>query len=356
MTTLTLPGLVDIHVHTRDPGQTHKEDWSTATAAALAGGFTTILAMPNTDPVVADAASLAVAATAARRGARCDYALYAGATIDNAGVVPGIAPHTAGLKMYLDQTFGDLRLDDLEAWWRHLETWPQDRPLVVHAERASLGAVLLMADWLGRPVHVCHLSRRDELLLVARARDRGMAVTCEVTPHHLFLDTGDAVALGSAAAVKPPLADPADRAFLWQHLDLVDCFATDHAPHAVAEKHGANPPPGFPGLETALPLLLTAVHDGLLDLDDVIARLDTHPRRIFGLPPTPDASVEIDPDQAWIIDPARLQSRCGWTPFAGRVVRGRVTRVVGHGREMFDGETVLAPPGSGRNLREEPAA
>lgn len=353
--TITLPGLIDIHVHTRDPGQTHKEDWDSATASAIAGGFTTILAMPNTDPVVADAATLAEAKAAARARARCDHALYAGATLANADTVGDLAHRVAGLKMYLDQTFGDLRLDDLEVWWRHLEAWPDHPPLVVHAERASLGAVLLMAGWLERPIHVCHLSRRDELLLVMRARERGVAVTCEVAPHHLFLDTSDADRLGAVAGVKPPLSPPHDRVFLWAHLDQIDCFATDHAPHTLAEKQGPNAPPGFPGLETIVPLLLTAVHDGLLDLDGLVARLHTNPRRIFGLPPTPDAIVEVDPDAAWTIDPARLHSRCGWSPFAGREVRGRVTRVTARGMEMFDGETVLAPPGWGHDVREETA-
>ena len=119
--TLRLPGLIDVHTHMRDPGQTHKEDWSTGTAAALAGGFTTVLAMPNTSPPLTDARLLDDTLAAAGRGARCDYGQYAAATDDNAGTVAALAPRTVGLKMYLNATFGDLRLADRGTWVRHLE-------------------------------------------------------------------------------------------------------------------------------------------------------------------------------------------------------------------------------------------
>jgi len=352
MTTIRLPGLVDVHVHTRDPGQTHKETWASATAAALAGGFTTILAMPNTRPAATDVASLAIALEAARAGARCDFALYLGATATNAAAVAALARRTAGLKLYLNHTFGDLRLPDLDTWWSHLSTWPATPPLVVHAEGPALAAVLLLAEWLDRPIHVCHVSRADEIRLIARARDRGIGVTCEVTPHHLFLDEAALARLGRRGEVRPVLADPTDRAALWEHLDVIDCFATDHAPHTAAEKDGEDPPPGFPGLETALPLLLGAIHDGSLTLDGLVARLSTNPRRIFGLP-EPDAVVEVDPDETWTISAAELQTACDWTPFEGKVVRGRVRRVEMRGATAYAEGKVLAMAGSGKHLRED---
>ena len=352
MTTLRLPGLVDVHVHTRDPGQTHKETWASATAAALAGGFTTVLAMPNTQPAVTDAASFETALGAARTGARCDYALFAGATAGNTATVAALAPRTAGLKMYLNHTFGDLGLPDLDAWWNHLSAWPAAPPVVVHAEGATLGAVLLMAQWLERPIHICHVSRGDEIRLIARAREHGAAVTCEATPHHLFLDETQAAALGTRAAVRPPLATPEDRAALWEHLEVIDCIATDHAPHTAAEKDSADPPPGFPGLETAVALLLGAVHDGRITVDQIVERLATNPRRIFGLPAS-EATVEVDPEARWTVAATRLHSTAGWTPFEGMALRGRVTRVELRGATAFDGERVLAHTGSGKHLREE---
>jgi carbamoyl-phosphate synthase/aspartate carbamoyltransferase/dihydroorotase len=353
MTAVTLPGLVDVHVHARDPGQTHKEDWATVTAAALAGGITVVLAMPNTDPVVADDTSLSIAERAAAAGARCDYGLYAGATGDNVGTVATLAPRVVGLKMFLDQSFGDLRLADLDAWQGHLSGWPIDVPVVVHAEGRSLAGILLLASWLERPLHVCHVSRGDEIRLIARARERGLAVTCEVAPHHLFLDATDAERIGPPSAVKPPLSPPDDVAALWEHLEVIDCFASDHAPHTVAEKADPSPPPGFPGVETMLPLLLTAVHDGRLTLDDVVQRLAEAPRRIFGVPSQEDTRVEVEVDEPWVIRAADLHSRCGWTPFEGREVIGRVRRVVLRGETVVEDGEVVGAAGGGTNVREE---
>jgi carbamoyl-phosphate synthase/aspartate carbamoyltransferase/dihydroorotase len=351
MTTLRLPGLVDVHVHTRDPGQTHKETWASATAAALAGGVTTVLAMPNTTPAVGDLDSLDLVKAAARRGARCDYALYAGATALNASSVVRLAPRVAGLKLYLDQTFGDLRLPSLDTWWEHLAAWPATPPVVVHAEGASLAAVLLMAEWLERPIHLCHVSRADEIRLIARAKDRGLAVTCEVTPHHLLLDQSDAGHLSGRGTVRPPLGTPADRKALWAHLEVIDCFATDHAPHTAAEKMSDRPPPGFPGLETMLPLLLDQVTRRTLALDDLIARLDVNPRRIFGLPAATTV-VEVDPEERWVVRAAELHTACDWTPFEGREVQGRVTAVRRGSETLFDEGRVLAAAGSGADLKE----
>jgi carbamoyl-phosphate synthase/aspartate carbamoyltransferase/dihydroorotase len=346
---LKLPGLIDPHVHVREPGATHKEDWDTATQAALAGGFTAILAMPNTQPPVTDAASLARALDAAGHKARCDYAQFLGAGYDNAAEAPALAPHAAGLKMYLDQTYGPLRLDDMTLWMEHFARWPADAPIVAHAEGRTMAAVLLIAGLFDRPVHVAHVARREEILLIRRAREKGLPVTCEVAPHHLFLSAADLA--GGRAEVRPRLAAPEDRQALWDNLDVIDCFATDHAPHTLAEKDGPNPPPGFPGLETALPLLLTAVHAGRLTIDDVVARCCDNPRRIFHLPEQPDTWVEVDPEAESIVRAAGYFTRSAWSPFEGQPVRGQITRVVLRGEPVYAEGEILAAPGGGQNLR-----
>jgi len=351
---MRLPGLIDPHVHLREPGGAHKEDWSSGTAAALAGGFTLVLAMPNTQPPVTDASTLELALAAAQAKARCDYAQYLGAGAGNVGTVALLAPQVAGLKMYLDQTYGPLRLDDMAQWMAHLARWPREAPVVAHAEGRTLAAVILMAALYDRPVHLAHVSRREEILLIRAAKERGFKVTCEVGPHHLFLTEDDIPAIGPGRSeVRPRLATAADRQALWDNLDVVDCFATDHAPHLLAEKDGPNPPPGFPGLETALPLLLTAVADGRLTMDDLIARMVTNPRRIFGLPEQAETWVEVDPGATWEITAAGSHSRCGWTPFEGWRVRGRVVRVVLRGRVAYQDGKVYAPPGSGKDVRKE---
>lgn len=349
---MRIPGLIDPHVHMRDPGATHKEDWGSGTAAALAGGVTLVLAMPNTRPPVTDAETLDLALEAAHANARCDYAQFIGAGADNAASAAGLAPRTAGLKMYLDQTYGPLRLDDMTSWMEHFARWPASMPIVAHSEGRSMAAVLLMADIYRRPVHIAHVSLREEILLIRAAKERGLPVTCEVAPHHLFLSDQDIPRIGAGRSeVRPRLASPADVQALWDNLEVIDCFATDHAPHTLAEKDGENPPPGFPGLETALPLLLTAIHAGRLTLEDVLLRCHTNPRRIFNLPEQPDTWVEVDPNAQYDIRAEQAFTRCGWTPFDGMPVFGRVQSVILHGQQVFHDGAVLAQPGFGRDVR-----
>ena len=348
---IKLPGLIDPHVHVREPGAIHKEDWTSATAAALAGGFTAILAMPNTQPPVTDETTLQTALDAAQAKALCDYAQFVGAGPYAAAAAP-LASRAAGLKMYLDQTYGPLRLDDMRLWMAHFAAWPAGSPVVAHAEGRSLAAVLLVAALYDRPLHVAHVSLAEEIALIRRAKEKGLRVTCEVAPHHLFLSQEDIPALGAGRCeVRPRLASPADRQALWDNLEVIDCFATDHAPHTRAEKDGPNPPPGFPGLETALPLLLGADHAGRLALDDLVAKMVTRPRQIFDLPEQPDTWIEVDPDAEWTLSAHGAYTRCGWTPFEGRPARGRVQRVVLRGQEVFKDGQVLAAPGYGKDLR-----
>jgi carbamoyl-phosphate synthase / aspartate carbamoyltransferase / dihydroorotase len=350
MTLLRLPGLIDPHVHVRDLGQAHKEDWDTATAAALAGGFTCVLAMPNTQPPIIDENALAQQQAAARARARCDYGLYLGANTENVENVSALAPQSAGLKMYLDQTFGPLQLDGLGPLMAHAAHWPAERPLLCHAEGRTVAAAILVAHLAGRAIHICHVSRKEEIELIRAAKARGMQVTCEVCPHHMFM-TRESYGLPSGyAEVRPCLATQADVDALWANLDVIDCFATDHAPHTRAEKESAQPPPGFPGLETALALWLMAVHSGRLTLDDVIARMHTNPRRIFGLPEQAETWVEVDPDAEWTARGAELFTRAGWTPFEGWNLRGRVVRVVLRGQQVYCEGSVFAAPGFGRDV------
>jgi carbamoyl-phosphate synthase / aspartate carbamoyltransferase / dihydroorotase len=354
---IKLPGLIDPHVHMREPGATHKEDWDTGTQAALAGGFTAVLAMPNTSPPITDEDTLALALDAARSKARCDYAQFLGAGPENANSAFRLAPQAAGLKMYLDQTYGPLRLDDMTLWMEHFAKWPREAPVVAHAEGRSMAAVILIAQLFDRAVHIAHVSRKEEILLIRAAKEKGLKVTCEVGPHHLFLSEADIAARGGSlsggrAEVRPRLATPEDQQALWDNLEVIDCFATDHAPHTVQEKESQNPPPGFPGLETALPLLLTAVHAGRLTVDDILARCCTNPRKIFQLPEQPDTWVEIDPDAKWTIHAEAAHTRSAWTPFEGVPVRGKVTRVVLRGQTAYQDDQVIAPPGSGRHLRK----
>lgn len=347
-----LPGLTDVHVHLREPGATHKEDWDSGTAAALAGGITTVFAMPNTNPAITDQDTLQQSLQPAAAKARCDYAQYIGGTSFNAVDAPALSAKVAGLKLYLDQTFGDLKLDDIPSWMPHFANWPKDAPLCVHAEGKTMAAAILLAALYDRPLHLCHVSRREEILLIRAAKERGLQVTCEVCPHHLFLAEDDIPALGAGRGeVRPRLATCADRDALWANLDVVDCFATDHAPHTLEEKDSSNPPPGFPGLETMLPLLLTAASDGRLTMEDIVARLHNNPRRIFRMPDQLLSYIEIDLNSKYEIRAEDQHTRCGWTPFEGWKVKGRVLRTYLRGQLAYEDGRVLSAPGTGKNIR-----
>ncbi len=351
MSTIKLPGLVETHAHLREPGAIHKEDFDSGTRAALAGGFTYVAAMPNTSPPVTDAATLALARAAARAKARCDFGLYLGATVDNVASAADLANDCAGLKMYLDNTFGTLKMDSLGALLAHARAWPAGRPLLCHAEQRTAAAAIMAAHLAGRSIHICHVSRIDELELIRRARDAGIAVTCEVCPHHLWLCDEDIPRLGAGRAeVRPMLATRADMLALRANLDLIDTFGTDHAPHLLAEKDSPAGPPGYPGLETALPLYLRLVDEGLLSLEGVIARMSANPRRIFGLPEQPETWIEVDLDAVWNARGAEMQTRAGWTPFEGWLMKGRVERVVLRGREAYAHGRVTVEPGYGREI------
>ena len=355
---LKLPGLIDSHVHVRDPGQTHKEDWDTATQAALAGGFTAILAMPNTIPPIFDRDTLDLCLSAAKLKARCDYAQFLGAGPKNASAVAHLATEVAGLKMYLNSTFGELRLNDKSLWIQHFEKIPQEMPIVLHAEGQTMIDAILIAKTYEHPVHIAHVSLKEEILAIKAAKERGIKVTCEVTPHHLFMTKSSPLPEGEGVGVRagrqevrPRLASKEDVDALWDNLDVIDVFATDHAPHTLAEKDGKNPPPGFPGLETALPLLLTAMNEGRLTLDDIVEKMHTNPKKIFNLPEQKETWVEVDENASYELRASNMHSRCGWTPFEGMQVKGRVTRVVLRGKEAYKDGMVLAEKGSGLNLR-----
>jgi dihydroorotase-like cyclic amidohydrolase len=354
---IKLPGLIDPHVHLREPGATHKEDYDSGTCAALAGGFTMVLAMPNTKPPIFDESTLDIALAAAKEKARCDYAQYLGAGPDNADQAAALAGKAAALKMYLDMTFGQLRLDDMTLWMPHFEKYPRQYPIVAHSESRSMAAAILFAAIYDRPVHIAHISLREEVLLIKAAKERGIKVTCEVCPHHMFLtsrlpDEERGKKIDGRSEVRPRLATQKDVDALWENLEVIDCFATDHAPHTAAEKDSDNPPPGFPGLETALPLWLMAVDSGRLTVDDLIAKMHTNPKRIFGLPDQPETWIEVDEKDEYEVHAADQFTRCGWTPFEGWKLKGRVHKVVLRGQTAFEDGKVLAPPGYGKNVRE----
>lgn len=354
---MKLPGLIDVHVHLREPGQIYKEDFSSGTAAALSGGVTTVLAMPNTNPPLVDGDSFQTALNTARKKAYCDFGIFVGANLNNAEQVPELASQAVGLKMYLDVTFGPLLIDDITVWMQHFENWPENRPIVAHAEGTNIPALIFVANLFNRHVHICHVARREEIEVIRAAKEKGYPVTCEVGAHHLFLSTDDFNHLSYGGKypgrkeVRPRLASPVDQQALWDNLEFIDCFATDHAPHTLEEKDGENPPPGFPGVDTALPLYLTAIHMGRLSFDDIITRMYINPKKIFNLPEQLDTWVDVDLETKYTLRGNESFSKSKWTPFEGWEVKGQVQRVVLRGQTAYENGEILVRKGYGRNVR-----
>jgi dihydroorotase (multifunctional complex type) len=375
---LVFPGLIDPHVHLREPGGEHKEDLGSGTRAALAGGFTTVLAMPNTSPPLIDCETLAQVRALAASKAVCDLGFFIGATADNAKQVAEVEG-VVGLKLYMGSSTGSLLVADLAGQMAHFERYPQ--VVAVHAEdeeaveyfrtRAHFAArgqrrppicaslavsrALALAERFGTRLHICHVSTAYELALIRDAKARGVKVTCEVTPHHLFLTSEDEARLGTLGQMNPPLRAQKDVDALWENLDVVDCIATDHAPHTLEEKRGPTPPSGVPGLETALPLMLAAVQEGRLSLTEVARLMAQGPACVFGLDhkgsiaPGYDADLTLVDTQAeWVIGERPLQTKCGWSPFEGHRVKGSVKQVFLRGKEVYANGQVLEVPGYGR--------
>ena len=371
---LIFPGLIDAHVHLREPGGEHKEDFASGTRAALAGGFTTVLAMPNTSPPLTDRETLAQIQSLAKSKIVCDVGFFTGATADNAEDVAELGA-VVGLKLYMGSSTGSLLVADLAGQTAHFERYPG--VIAVHAEDeeaveyfrtrahfAKLGQrrppicaalavsrALALTERFGTRLHVCHVSTAHELVLIRDAKARGVKVTCEMTPHHLFLNSDDETRLGSLGQMNPPLRSQKDVDALWENLGIVDCIATDHAPHTLEEKRRSAPPSGVPGLETALPLLLTAVHEGKLLLLEIARLLTEGPANICGLErkghiaPGYDADLTlVDANTEWTIGEQPLQTKCGWSPFEGRKVKGSIASVFLRGREVYaDGEILVTP-------------
>ena len=347
MNTLTLPGLIDPHVHLRDPGQTQKEDFYTGTSAALAGGYTTILDMPNNSEPVFSAKNLREKKRIARDKIVCDVGFYFGTVGGNLSEFEkAVKAGIYGLKIFLNQTTGGFVLEqkDLQAIFR---TWPEHLPILLHAEEESFEKALTVVKKFPRKTHLCHLSTKYELKSVIEAKKSGLPVTCGVTPHHLFLTQADEKTLGPWGKMRPPLRSNADVAFLWKHLQAIDCIESDHAPHSIEEKQSNEPPNGIPGLETTLPLLLTAVSENRLQMHDVIRLCHDGPAKIFNVRQGKGTYVEVDLHNKYTITNRSLHTRSAYTPFDGWDVRGKVLRTFIREEKVYENGRILAAPGFG---------
>ncbi len=342
------PGLFDLHVHLREPGGEHKETIATGTRAALRGGVTTVVAMPNTSPVCDCPEVLAFVRERARRadGAR---------VLPAAAISVGQGGH-ALTDFALLQKAGAAALSDDgrpvedDALMRRalLRAYELGLPVLSHCEPETENARrdIRLSEETGCPVHLCHISRRETVEAVRSARARGVKVTAETCPHYFLLTEEALKTFGPNAQMNPPLAAEDDRQAILDGLrdGTISCITTDHAPHTQAEKQSAHPPNGIVGLETLLAASLTALyHTGRLLLPELLKKLTAAPADILGVPLgrlTPGAPADVllfDPDEPWIVRAEDFASKSRNTPFEGMMLRGRAKRVLVGGieKEVF---------------------
>src|SRR3990167_3778032 len=291
---LKLPGLVDVHAHLREPGGMQKEDFETGTKAAVAGGYTQILDMPNNIPPTTTPQALDDKIARTENRIWCDLGFNFGAARQSAKYFKNIYKKVFGLKVYMNQTTGPLLIDKFDNQDLIFKSWSGKLPILVHAQDETVEIAIKLAKKYKKRIHICHTTA-NQLGSIKKARREGALITCEVCPHHLLLSLNDLKKLGPLGIMKPPLLSKADQVKLWDSLDIIDVISTDHAPHTLEEKYEKSSPKfGVPGLETALPLLLTAVDNGTVTIERLIAMMSTNPKKIFNLPTQSNTYIEVD--------------------------------------------------------------
>jgi dihydroorotase len=369
------PGLIDLHVHLREPGQEDLETVATGAMAAAAGGFTAVCAMPNTDPVVDNQGTVGFIVSQAQRAAKARVypigaislgqkgeklaefgeLVGAGAVAVSDDGKPVMSSHLMRTALEYARTFSipvadhceDLALAQGGAMHEGIvATRLGLKGIPAAAEEIMVARDIILAELTGGHVHLCHMSTRGSVELIRRAKERGIRVTAEATPHHFSLTHDACEGYNTNAKMNPPLREDADREAVRQALrdGTLDVIASDHAPHHydAKEREFDDAPNGILGLETALGLAISElVETGLMSLSDLLLRMSSQPARIFNLPGgslaigAPADVMVFDPKARWTVDPSRFHSKSRNTPFAGRSLTGRAEVTIVRGRVVY---------------------
>jgi dihydroorotase-like cyclic amidohydrolase len=340
------PGLIDIHVHLRDPGALQKEDFVTGSKAAVKGGFTFLCDMPNNPGAPTLTIDRLEEKIERSKSAVCSIGFHYGTDGENIDTFGQASrnPHVFGLKIYCNHTTGDLLVENERKLDNIFSSWKSDKPILVHAEGEQLSLVLELAKSYKRRLHVCHVSRGSEVVEIRKAKELGMPVSSGVTPHHLYLTREHLLRLGAFGLVKPEIMGESESPALWEGLKsgAIDMVESDHAPHTKEEKESNTPPFGMPGLETTLGILLTSVNEKKASIDEIIRWLYENPKKIFSIPEQKNTYIELDPQKPYSIGQFEYETKCGWSPFEGWEAYGRVENVILEGRRIvWEGKLAL---------------
>jgi len=379
-----LPGLIDTQVHFREPGLTHKEDLESGTRAAIMGGVTMIFEMPNTNPTTTTPEALADKVARAEGRTWCDHGFFVGASTDNVTQLADyeMLPGTPGIKMFAGSSTGSLLVEEEDYQREVLQHG--SRPVPIHSEdekrlralkaaavppldvsmhphlrdaeaaRISTERMIRLCRETGRPIHILHVSTLDELPLLRAAKEVGLPVTCEVTPQHLTLEASLYATLGTKLQMNPPVRSEEHRAAIQKALEegLFDVIGSDHAPHTLEEKANPYPesPSGMPGVQTTLSVMLGWV-PGSLTLEKMVEMASERPATLYGIKNKGyikegyDADlVLVDPLDEFVPDLDWLQSKCGWSPYEGRTLRGKPRAVFLRGNQIVENSRLVGQP------------
>ena len=373
---LVVPGLIDVHVHLREPGEEHKETIATGARAAAAGGFTAICAMPNTDPAIDDPAAVGFVLAEGRRAQAARVYPVGCISVGRSGerlapvgemVAAGAVAITDDGSPIMNSGLMRLALEYAQTFGIPVADHPEDLGLSAAghmnegliATRLGLGGKpnaaedihiirdILLAELTGGHIHLQHVSTRYGVESIRQAKARGVHVTAEASPHHLVLTEEAVEGYRTDAKMNPPLRTSEDVSAVRAGLadGTLDMIATDHAPHHYDEKEAAfdDAPDGIVGLETAVGILLTnIVGEGVIDVPTLIERMSCQPARAFGLPGgtltegSPADVTVIDPTLEWTVDRTVFESKSRNTPFDGVVLTGAPRRTIVEGRTVWE--------------------
>jgi dihydroorotase len=394
---ITLPGIIDSHVHLRDQRLAYKEDFFTGTAAAAAGGVTSVIDMPNNNPVTMDFFSLKERMKLAEKKVLVNVAFNSAFPKKVEEIADIVKAGAVGFKVYLSTRIGGINVDDdemllaafrkaaengvpvavhaedrkiIEERRREMETSGRNdtaayvRAHPPEAEAQSIHRIVRLVQKSGVHVHFCHISSALGLNSVLIAKNAGLPVTCEVTPHNLLLSSDQYRRSGTSALTDPPLRTQKDISTLWRALKhgYIDVIASDHAPHALEEKNVNSvwkAKAGVPGLETSLPLLLTQVNEGRLSLSRLVRLMVEEPAKLYRLSKRGFLEegnwadlVVVDLDREYRIDESSFFSKAKYTPFNGRLVEGKILKTFVNGKLVFDENEIVSNAGSGQVIRK----